>query len=109
MLGNMADLFGKVQDMQKKMAEMKTELAGKIFTGEAGGGMVKVTVNGVKEVKSVEIDKDLVDVKDLELLQDVIVAATNKALNEVENYSKNSMGDFAKGMVPGFDLSNLGM
>lgn len=109
MLGNMADIFGKMQDMQKKMAEMKTELAGKSFTGEAGGGMVKVTVNGIKQVQTVKIDKDLVDIKDLELLEDVIVAATNKALDEVENYSKNSVGDFAKGMVPGFDLSKLGL
>ncbi|TNE71263.1 YbaB/EbfC family nucleoid-associated protein [bacterium] len=110
MLGNMADLFGKVQEMQQKMSEMKEKLAQTEYTSESGGGMVKVTVNGLKKVLSVKIDKDLIDPNDPEMLEDLIVAGVNKALDEVEKQAQNSMGDLTKGMMPGgFDLSKFGL
>lgn len=110
MLGNMADLFGKVQEMQQKMAEMKEKLAQAEYTAEAGGGMVKVTVNGMKKVLKIKIDKDLIDPNDPEMLEDLIVAGINKAMDEVEKQAQSTIGDLTKGMIPGgMDLSKFGL
>jgi DNA-binding YbaB/EbfC family protein len=109
MLGNMADLFGKMQEMQQKASELKENLAKQTFSAEAGGGMVKVTVNGTKQVLSIDFNKELVGTEDLDILGDLVVAAVNKAMNEAENNTKNSFGDFTKNLIPGFDPSKLGL
>jgi nucleoid-associated protein EbfC len=109
MFGNMADLFGKMQDMQKQAAVMKENLAKQTFTAESGGGMVHVKVNGIKQVLSVKFNKDLNPAEDLEMLGDLVAAAVNKAMSEVDEHSKDSLGDFTKNLIPGLDLSKLGL
>ena len=84
MPGNMNNLMKQAQRMQRQMEESQKELETKEFTAKAGGGAVSVTVTGAKVVKSVEISKEVVDPDDVEMLQDLIVAATNEALSQVD-------------------------
>jgi len=98
---NMADLFGKVQDMQAKMQELQEQLSELIVEAEAGGGMVKVKANGKKEIVGLEIDRDLVDPQDKEMLEDLVIAAVNKALTKAEDASKEKMQELTRGLMPG--------
>ncbi len=107
---NMADMFGKMMEMQQKISEAQEELAKKTVTVEAGGGMVRVTANGLQRVTSIKVEPDAVDPNDLELLEDLVVAGVNKALEEAAQMAKAEMGKAAGGMLPpGFDLSQLGL
>lgn len=111
---NMADMFGKVQEMQAKMEEAQQALEKVTVEAEAGGGMVKVVANGKKQIVSINFDKDVVDPSDKEMLEDLIVAGVNKALEKAEEAAKTSMQDVYKGMMPGgglpgMDLSKFGL
>ncbi|WP_142453558.1 YbaB/EbfC family nucleoid-associated protein [Gracilimonas mengyeensis] len=111
---NMADMFGKIQEMQSKMEEAQEGLKDVIVEAEAGGGMVKVKANGQRQVISIEMDKDVVDPEDKEMLEDLIVAGVNKALEKAEEASKEKMQEMYKGMIPGggipgMDMSKLGL
>lgn len=107
---NMADMFGKIMDMQNKMSEAQEALAAKTVTAEAGGGMVKVTANGAQRVTAIKIERDAVDPDDLELLEDLIIAGVNKALEEAAAVAKDEMGKAAGSMLPpGFDLGQFGL
>lgn len=107
---NMADMFGKMMDMQRKMAETQEMLATKSVTAEAGGGMVKVTANGLQRVTSIKIEKDVVDPEEMELLEDLIIAGVNKALDEAANLAKGEMSRAAGSFLPpGMDLSQMGL
>ena len=107
---NMADMFGKMMDMQRKMSEAQEALGEKSVSAEAGGGMVKVTVNGMQRVTSIKIDPDAVDPNDLELLEDLVIAGVNKALEEAANLARGEMSKAAGSMLPpGFDLGQLGL
>jgi DNA-binding YbaB/EbfC family protein len=101
MMNNMADMFGKIQEMQTKMAEMKARLGELEVTADAGGGMVKVTANGNREVLSISIDPSLVTPDDVEMLEDLTVAAVNKALREAEKAGQQKMTELTAGMFPG--------
>lgn len=102
-MGNMQGMMKQMQKMQKKMAEAQEELGEKRIEGTAGGGMVKVIVSGHKEVLEVLIDEEVVDPDDIEMLQDLVLAATNEALKKAEELSSQTMGQFTKGMnLPGF-------
>ena len=79
-LGNMANIMKQAQQMQAQMAKLQEEAATKTVTGSAGGGMVTVTANGALEVVSVRIDPEALKDGDAEMLQDVVLAATNEAL-----------------------------
>lgn len=73
------------------------------FEATAGGGMVKVIANGKKEITDVEISEEVVDPDDVEMLQDLILAATNDVMKQVEDTTNDKMGQFTKGMnIPGF-------
>jgi DNA-binding YbaB/EbfC family protein len=113
MMNNMADMFGKIQEMQTKMAEMKAKLGEMQVTADAGGGMVKVTANGNKEVISISIDPSLVTADDVEMLEDLTVAAVNKALREAEKAGQQKMAELTTGMfpggLPGMDPSKFGL
>jgi DNA-binding YbaB/EbfC family protein len=85
---NMADMFGKIQEMQSKMQEAQEGLNEVIVEAEAGGGMVKVKANGNKQIVSIKMDNDVVDPSDKEMLEDLIVAGVNKALEKAEAASK---------------------
>lgn len=111
---NMADMFGKVQEMQKKMEEAKQSLGELEISAEVGGGMVKVVANGNREVRSIKIDKDVIDPNDSEMLEDLIVAGVNKALTEADRAGKEKMAEITRGMmpgggIPGMDLSKFGL
>lgn len=106
----MADMFGKMMEMQNRMSEIQEELAKKSVTAEAGGGMVKVTANGKQEVTAIKIDPDAVDPDDLELLEDLVIAGVNKALERASEMAQKEMRGAAGGMLPpGMDLSQLGL
>ena len=111
---NMADMFGKIQEMQSKMQEAQEGLNDVVVEAEAGGGMVKVKANGNKQIVSIEMDKDVVDPEDKEMLEDLIVAGVNKALEKADEASKEKMQEMYKGMIPGggipgMDMSKLGL
>lgn len=100
--GNMQGMMKQMQKMQKKMAEAQENLGEEKMEGTAGGGMVKVIVSGHKEVLEIIIDPEAVDPEDVEILQDLIVIATNDALTKAEEISNSTMGQFTKGMnLPG--------
>ncbi|ELK46745.1 YbaB/EbfC family nucleoid-associated protein [Halobacillus sp. ACCC02827] len=99
--GNMNNMMKQMQKMQKKMMKAQEELYEMTFEASAGGGMVKVTANGKKEVTDVEIHEDVVDPDDVEMLQDLIIAATNDVLKQVDEKTNDTMGQFTKGMPGG--------
>ena len=106
----MADLFGKMMEMQQKMAEAQEALGEKTATAEAGGGMVTVTADGRGRVKSLKLEKEVVNPDDLELLEDLLVAGINKALSEAEALRESEMKKTAGSFLPpGMDLGGLGL
>ncbi len=111
---NMADMFGKVQEMQRKMEETKANLGKLEVQAEVGGGMVRVTANGNRELIGIKIDKDVIDPTDPEMLEDLIVAGVNKAMAEADRLSKEKMMEVTRDMIPGggipgMDLSKFGL
>lgn len=98
MPGNMNNLMKQAQRMQRQMEESQKELETKEFTAAAGGGAVEVTVSGKKEVLSVKLKEEAVDPEDIEMLQDLIVAATNEALRQAEEESSQMMGKMTGGL-----------
>ncbi|MBS4193454.1 YbaB/EbfC family nucleoid-associated protein [Bacillus sp. FJAT-49705] len=101
-MGNMQNMMKQMQKMQKKMAEAQEKLGEERIEGTAGGGMVTVIVSGHKEVLEVNIKEEVVDPDDIEMLQDLVLAATNDALKKADELTNNTMGQFTKGMnLPG--------
>ena len=98
MPGNMNNLMKQAQRMQRQMEEQAKELEEKQYTAAAGGGAVTVTVSGKKEVVSVKISPDAVDPDDVEMLEDMIVAATNEALHRLEEESSAMMANLTGGL-----------
>lgn len=111
---NMADMFGKISSMQAKMKEVQDRLGELTVEAEAGGGMVKVTANGNRKIVSIELDKDVIDPDDKEMVEDLVVAGVNKALDKAEEAAKEKMQDVYKdilpgGGLPGMDMSKFGL
>lgn len=102
MPGNMNNLMKQAQKMQKQMEETTKELEEKEITAAAGGGAVQVTVTGKKEIKAVKLDPEVVDPDDIEMLEDLIVAATNEALRQMEEISQKEMAKITGGLGGGF-------
>ena len=98
MPGNMSNLMKQAQKMQRQMEEQQKELEAKEFTASAGGGAVEVTVSGKREVLGVKLAEEVVDPEDIEMLQDLIVAAVNEALRKVEEESGAAMSRLTGGM-----------
>ena len=101
-MGNMQQLMKQAQRMQENMTKKQAELNAQEFTAASGGGMVKVTVNGAREVLSVEIDPQCVDPDDVEMLQDLVLSAVNSALKEAASTVEQEMGKLTGGMNLGF-------
>ena len=97
MPGNMNNLMKQAQKMQRQMEENAKELEEKEFTAKAGGA-VEVTISGKKEVVKVKLSEEVVDPNDIEMLEDLIVAATNEALRQVEEASQASMAKLTGGL-----------
>ena len=96
--GNMNNLMKLAQKMQRQMEEAQRELEEKQVDATAGGGAVTVTVSGKKEVVSIKLSEEVVDPDDIEMLEDLIVAATNEALRKVDELSQNSMSKLTGGL-----------
>ena len=110
---NMANMFGKITEMQEKMQEAQKELENIVEEAEAGGGMVKVKANGKRQLVSIDLDKEVVDPEDTEMLEDLIVAGANKALQKAEKAGQDHIQKQYKDMLPddmkNMDLSQFGL
>lgn len=107
---DMMGMLGKIKDMQAKIKEAQEKLVHVQASAEAGAGMVKATVNGQKQVVKLEIDPDMMKPADKEMLQDLVIAAINKALLEADEKAKEEMKKTTQGIIPnipGLDLSGL--
>lgn len=107
---DMFNMMGKVKELQSRLKEAQDNLVNLKTVGESGGGMVKATVNGKKQVLSIDIDPSLLKGDDKMILQDLIVAAVNKASEEAEVLAKEELRKSTEGIlpnIPGLDLSNL--
>lgn len=100
--GNMNNMMKQMQKMQKKMEEMQEELEGQEVEASAGGGAVTAIVNGKKELLNIKLDESVVDPEDIEMLQDLIVAAVSEAVRKAEEQSEAEMKKLTGGMnIPG--------
>ncbi len=102
MMKNLNQMMKQVKKMQAQMEKAQEELARKTFEGTAGGGVVTVIVNGKKEVQQILLKPEVVDPEDLEMLQDLIVAAANDALKKVDEVIASDLGKITGGLnLPG--------
>ena len=97
MPSNMSNLLKQAQKMQKQMEDAQASLETQEVTATAGGGAVEVTVSGKKEITKIVIDKEVVDPDDVEMLQDLIMAAVNEALRKMEELSSQQMNAITGG------------
>ena len=105
MTPDLGDLMKQAQQMQEQFQKQQQELADAEVTGESGAGMVKVTMTGRHDVRSVDIDSSLMQ-EDKEIIEDLLAAAVNDAVRRVENLNKENMASMASGlnMPPGFKM-----
>lgn len=95
---NMNALMKQAQKMQKQMEETQAALAETVFETSSGGGAVKVTITGKKEIKSIKINPEVVDPDDVEMLEDLMLTAVNEALRQADEAANGAMGKIAGGM-----------
>lgn len=101
-MGNMGNMMKQVQKMQAEMARMQEELKEKTVEATAGGGAIRVVVNGAKELKEIKIKPEVVDAEDVEMLEDLILACINEALRKSDEMAAKEMGKLTGGMnIPG--------
>ena len=101
--GNINEIMKKAQKMQDQIEEKKEELAEKRVEATAGGGMVKVIADGNEKIVDIEIDKEVVDPEDVEMLEDLILAALTEVKEKVREMTKDELG----GLAGGLDLPNI--
>ncbi|MBS1951192.1 MAG: Nucleoid-associated protein YaaK [Cytophagales bacterium] len=107
---DMMKMMGKMKEVQARLKEAQDKLEHLRVTGESGAALVKATVNGKKQVISVDIDPSLLKAEDKGIVQDLVVAAINKAIEEAESQAKEQLKKSTEGLlpnIPGMDLSNL--
>jgi len=104
---NIEEMMKQVLEMQQQIDEVQAELERKSVAAEAGGGMVKVTVNGKQQLLKVQIEKEVINPDDVEMLEDLIVAAVNKALEESQKMAQQEMAKATSGLVPNIPGLNL--
>ena len=110
-IGDLAGMLKQAQSMGSRMKEMNGQLSAMRAVGNAGGGLVEVEVNGLGEMMRISIDPDLLEKKDRELIEDLVPAATNAALQKAREEQARTMQDLAGGMdIPGLSdaLNSLG-
>ncbi len=108
MKGGMQGMMKQVQKMQAEMQKIQSELVNLTVSEEAGGGMIRATANGQKEIISVEIDSQVINKDDKEILEDLVVAAVNKALTSAGKMAEEQMAKVTKGMLPpGINIPGL--
>jgi DNA-binding YbaB/EbfC family protein len=107
---DLGGMMGKVKEMQTRMKEAHEKLGLLSVNAESGAGMVKVTVNGNRQLVKVEVDESLMNTADREVVQDLVVAATNKALSEIDLKIKEELQKATQGFmpnIPGFNFEDL--
>lgn len=107
---DMMKMMGKVKEVQAKMKEAQEKLVYITAEGESGGGLVKAKANGKKQVLSIDVDVSLLKIEDKDMLQDLVVAAVNKALAEADEKGKEEIKKATDGIlpnIPGMDLGGL--
>ena len=97
-MGNMQGMMKKMQKLQAEMAKLQEELKTRTVEASAGGGVVTVVANGKKELVSVKSDPAAVDPEDVDMLQDVLLAAVNEAMRKVDEMTEREMGKLTSGM-----------
>jgi len=98
----MNSMMKQAQSLQKKMMKTQAELATKTIEASSGGGMVKVIANGAQKIESIVMEKEVVDPEDIEMLQDLVLAAVNDALNKSQGVVSAEMGKLTGGLnIPG--------
>ena len=99
---NMGNLLKKAQELQEKMAKLQEELGEKTVEASSGGGMVSVVANGKQEIVSIKIDPEVVDANDVEMLEDLVLAAINDALYQAKQMMSEEMSQLTGGVkIPG--------
>ncbi|HEV8515338.1 MAG TPA: YbaB/EbfC family nucleoid-associated protein [Cyclobacteriaceae bacterium] len=107
---DMMKMMGKMKEVQARLKEAQDNLALLKVSGESGGGMVKATVNGKRQLIALDIDAAILKAEDKTILQDLIIAAVNKAIDDAEVQAKEQLKKSTEGLIPnipGMDLSNL--
>jgi DNA-binding YbaB/EbfC family protein len=108
MKGGMQGMLKQVQKMQEEMQRVQGELGNLTVSEEAGGGMIKATANGNKEIISLEIDPQVISKDEKEILEDLVVAAVNKAIASATRIAEEEMAKVTKGMIPpGLNIPGL--
>jgi len=97
---NMSGMMKELQKMQEKISKVQEELGLKTVVGESGGGMVKATANGKQQLVKLQIDKEVVNPSDIEMLEDLIIAATNKALENAGKMAQEELAKVTSGLIP---------
>jgi hypothetical protein len=103
MMNNMHAMMKQAQKLQKKMLQTQQEMATKTIEASSGGGMVKVVANGAQKIESIILEKEVVNPDDIEMLQDLVLAAVNDALAKSQEMVSSEMGKLTGGLnIPGF-------
>ncbi len=108
----MADFFGKMQEMQENMKKINESMDSITAEGSSGGGMVIATATASKKIIKIKIDPEVIDKNDPEMLEDLVCAAVNKALEEASSKAKSKLEKITQNLlpnIPGFDLSKFGL
>lgn len=106
-LNQMQGMLKQVQKMQEKMQQVQEELEQKTLVEESGGGMVKVTINGKLQLVKIAIEKEVINPEDPEMLEDLVIAAVNKAIESAQKMSQEEMNKITSGIMPNIPGLNI--